>query len=50
MKLHPNTISGYWSIFRAVLHIAYRNHKIKANPNGYLESIDIIPIVKEHLS
>ena len=50
MKLHPNTISGYWSTFRAVLHTAYRDHKIKDNPNGYLERIDTIPTVKEHLS
>ncbi len=49
-KLHPNTISGYWSTFRAVLHTAYREHKIKENPNGYLERIDTIPTDKEHLS
>ncbi len=31
-KLHTNTASGYWSTFRAVLHTAYRDHKIKENP------------------
>ncbi len=25
-KLHTNTIAGYWSTFRAVLHTAYRDH------------------------
>ena len=50
VKLHTNTASGYWSTFRAVLHTAYREHKIKDNPNGYLDRIDTIPTEKEHLS
>ena len=49
-KLHTNTIAGYWSTFRAVLHAAYRDHKIKENPNGFLDRIDTIPTEKEHLS
>lgn len=49
-KLHINTISGYWSTFRAVLHTAYRDHKIQENPNGFLEKIEDIPTDKEHLS
>ena len=49
-KLHTNTIAGYWSTFRAVLHTAYRDHKIKENPNGFLDRIDTIPTEKEHLS
>ena len=49
-KLHHNTISGYWSTFRAVLHTAYKDHKIQENPNGFLEKIDTIPTEKEHLS
>ena len=36
VKLHTNT--------------AYRDHKIKDNPNGYLDRIDTIPTEKEHLS
>ena len=36
--------------FRAVLHTAYREHKIQGNPNGFLERIETIPTVKEHLS
>lgn len=49
-KLHINSVAGYWSTFRAVLHTAYREHKIMENPNGYLERIDTIPTEKEHLS
>jgi hypothetical protein len=49
-KLHINSIAGYWSNFRAVLHTAYREHKIMENPNGFLERIDTIPTEKEHLS
>jgi hypothetical protein len=48
-RLHTNTIAGYWSTFRAVLHTAYRDHKIKENPNGFLDRIDTIPTEKEHL-
>ena len=49
-SLHINTVSGYWSTFRAVLHTAYRDHKIQENPNGFLDKIDTIPTEKEHLS
>ena len=49
-RLHVNSIAGYWSTFRAVLHTAYREHRIMENPNGFLERIDTIPTVKEHLS
>ncbi|MCF0186433.1 MAG: site-specific integrase [Bacteroidaceae bacterium] len=49
-KLYINTIAGYWSTFRAVIHTAYRDHKIQENPNGFLEKIEDIPTDKEHLS
>ena len=48
--LHINTIAGYWSTFRAVLHTAYRDHKIQENPNGFLDKIETIPTEKEHLA
>ena len=48
--LHINSAANYWSTFRASLHMAYREHKILENPNGFLERIDTIPTVKEHLS
>ena len=50
LPLHINSAAGYWSTFRAALHTAYRDHKIKENPNAFLERIDTIPTEKEHLS
>ena len=49
-KLHINSAAGYRSAFRAVLHTAYRNRKIKENPNGFLDRIECIPTMREHLS
>ena len=49
-KLHINSAAGYWSAFRAVLHTAYRDRKIKENPNGFLDRIECIPTMREHLS
>ena len=49
-KLHINYAAGYWSTFRAVLHTAYRDRKIKENPNGFLDRIECIPTIREHLS
>ena len=36
--------------FHASIHTAYRDRKIKENPNGFLERIETIPTDKEHLS
>ena len=36
--------------FRASIHTAYRDRKIKENPNDFLERIETIPTDKEHLS
>ena len=49
-KLHINSAAGYWSAFRAVLHTAYRDRKIKENPNGFLDRIESIPTMREHLT
>lgn len=49
-KLQINSAAYYWSTFRASIHTAYRDHKIKENPNGFLERIETIPTDKEHLS
>lgn len=49
-SLHKNTAALYWSSFRGLLHIAYKEHKIKENPNGFLEKIESIPTSKEHLA
>lgn len=40
----------YWSSFRGLLHIAYKEHKITENPNGFLEKIEKLPTDKESLS
>ena len=45
-KLHINSAAGYWSAFRAVLHTAYRDRKIKENPNGFLDRIESIPTMR----
>ena len=49
-KLHVNSTTNYWSTFRALLHTAFRDRKIKENPNSFLERIETIPTDKEHLS
>ena len=49
-KLHINSAANYWSTFHASIHTAYRDRKIKENPNGFLERIETIPTDKEHLS
>lgn len=49
-RLHVNTAANYWSTFRHALHIAYREKRIKDNPNGFLEKIELIDTDKEHLS
>ena len=49
-KLHINSAAIYWSTFRASIHTAYRDRKIKENPNGFLERIETMPTDKEHLS
>ena len=48
-KQHINSAANYWSTFRASIHTAYRDHKIKENPNDFLERIETIPTDKEHL-
>ena len=49
-KLHVNSAANYWSTFRASIHTAYRDRKIKENPDGFLERIETIPTDKDHLS
>jgi site-specific recombinase XerD len=48
--LHPNTVAGYWSSFKHLLHIAYRDKKIKENVASFLDKKETIPTIKEHLS
>lgn len=49
-KVGINSIAGYWSTFRGMLNIAYRDHKIKDNVNDYLERINYEPTMKQSLS
>lgn len=46
-KQHINSAAGYWSAFHAVLHTAYRDRKIKENPNRFLDRIKSIPTMRE---
>ena len=48
-KLHINSAANYWSTFRALLHTAFRDRKIKENPNGFLERIETIPTETESI-
>ena len=49
-ELHTNTKANYWSTFRHMLHLAARDGKIMENPNGFLDRIEEIPTMREHLS
>jgi len=49
-QLSINSISGYWSTFRAFLKIAYINRKIKENVNDRLEKIKSVQAKKDSLT
>ena len=49
-KLSQNSASGYYSTFRALLNIAYRDHLINENVNDYLESIPDVETRREYLT
>ena len=49
-QLNQNSASGYWSTFRALLAIAYREHLIKENVNDYLEAISDVETRREYLT
>lgn len=49
-QLNQNSSSGYWSTFRALLAIAYREHYIKENVNEYLEGISDVETRREYLT
>jgi len=48
--LKVNSIAGYWSTFRAILNIAYRDRLIRENVNDYLDRINTVPTRRESLS
>ena len=47
LSYYLDCYSGYRDVtFRASIHTAYRDRKIKENPNGILERIETIPTDK----
>ena len=38
-RLSQNSIAGYWSTFRGMLNIAYRDKQISTNVNDFLDKI-----------
>lgn len=49
-KLSQNSASGYYSTFRALLSIAYREHLIPENINDYLEGIEDTETRRDYLT
>jgi integrase len=49
-KLGNNSAAGYWSTFRGLLKIAYRDKMIRENINDYLDRIDTEDVKKEYLT
>ena len=49
-RITRNSASGYWSTFRGLLKILYRNGLIKTNVNDFLEKIETEDVVKDYLS
>jgi len=48
--LSQNSISGYWSTFRGLLRIAYRNKQIPENINEFLDKVKTVEAPKEVLT
>lgn len=50
MKISQNSAAGYFSTFRALLKIAYKDKMFRENLNDYLESIELTDVKKEYLT
>lgn len=50
VQLKPNSAAGYFSTFRAMLKIAYREKRIKENVNDFLEKIQYEQTKREYLT
>ncbi len=48
--ISKNSASGYWSTFRELLKILYRNRLIKTNINDFLDKIETEDTPKDYLS
>ncbi len=49
-KVSKNSAAGYYSTFRGLLKIAYREKRIKENVNDFLEKIETDDVKKEYLT
>lgn len=49
-RISKNSASGYWSTFKGLLKILYRNRLIKTNINDFLDKIEIEDTPKDYLS
>ena len=49
-RISKNSASGYWSTFRGLLKILYRNRLIKTNINDFLDKIATEDTPKDYLS
>ena len=49
-RISKNSASGYWSTFKGLLKILYRNRLIKTNINDFLDKIETEDTPKEYLS
>jgi integrase len=49
-KMARNSAAGYFSTFRGLLKIAYRDKRIKENVNDFLEKIEYEDVRKEYLT
>ena len=49
-RISKNSASGYWSTFRGLLKILYRNQLIKTNINDFLDKIETEDTPKDYLS
>lgn len=49
-SISKNSASGYWSTFRGLLKILYRNRLIKTNVNDFLDKIETEDTPKDYLS
>lgn len=50
MKISTNSAAGYFSTFRALLKMAYKEKLIQENINDYLDQIDYEEVKKEYLT
>lgn len=49
-KMSRNSVAGYFSTFRALLKVAYRDKMIRENINDFLDKIEYEDVKKEYLT